>query len=143
MRELPKRLFRHVLEPRAEPARVRDDLLPFLDYLFTNYRPCPSSHKGYPLCGSITEHPASLPLTRYLLDKGADPSLKDGYAVLLAIDKRDLDLVRLLVEGGWEKGGHAGNKRKRAVDDEGKSVKDSPKRRRKADRVAITSKMCA
>jgi hypothetical protein len=143
VRELPKRLFRHVLEPGSEPARVRDSLLPFLDYLFDNYRPCPSSHKGYPLCGSITEHPASLPLTRYLLDKGADPSLKDGYAVLLAIDKRDLDLVRMLVEGGWEKGGRAGGKRKRAADDAGEFANDSPKRRKKADRVAITSKMRA
>lgn len=143
MNELPKRFFRHVLEPGSEPARVRDNLLPFLDYLFANYRPCPSSHKGYPLCGSITEHPASLPLTRYLLNKGADPSLKDGYAVILAIDKRDLDLVRMLVEGGWEKGGQTGGKRKRAAGDEGEPANQSPKRRKKADRVAITSKMRA
>lgn len=145
--ELPKRLFRNVLEPGARPKRLRDELLPFLDYLFEHYRPCPSSHKGYPLCGSLTEHPTSFALTRYLLDKGADPSMKDGYAVLLAIDKRDLDLVRLLVEGGWEKGGQAGKKRKRADgpddDDADRPADNSPKRRKKADRVQITSKMRA
>lgn len=155
VKELPKRLFRNLLEPNVSPPQLKSTLLPFLTYLFTKYQPCPSSHKGYPLCAALTEHPTSFPLVRYLLDKGADPSMKDGYAVLLAIDKGDLELVRLLVEGGWERGGGSSSlagartREEREGFDKGSRVgtkrkrveNDSPKRRRKADRVRITSKM--
>jgi len=35
---------------------------------------------------------------RFLLEQGASPCLKDALAVRLAIKRRDLDLVRLLID---------------------------------------------
>lgn len=41
-----------------------------------------------------------VPLIEFLLDNGADPALKAGIAVKVAIQTRDLGLVRMLVERG-------------------------------------------
>lgn len=125
--ELPKRLFRNLSTPTRRS--LPPSLLPFLVYLFDTYSPSPSSHKGYPLCASITNHPISLPLTQFLLDKGANPGLNDGYAVQLAVGKKDLALVKKLIEVEWEKG-----------DD--KAEGGRKKRRRTEDRTPVTSKMC-
>ncbi|KAL7414673.1 hypothetical protein BDY24DRAFT_384167 [Mrakia frigida] len=116
--ELPKRLFRSAHLPPPT-------LLPLLDHLFTRYFPDPSSHKGFPLCASVLQHPASIELTRYLLQKGADPGANDGYAVRIAAGKKDLALVRLLIE--VEEG------------TEGATV--GGKRRRVQDRVTVTNQM--
>lgn len=43
-----------------------------------------------------------VPLIEFLLDNGADPALKAGIAVKVAIQKRDLGLVRMLVERRYE-----------------------------------------
>lgn len=45
----------------------------------------------------------------FLLARGADPAQKDGLALQIALSKKRLDLVRLLVEGG----GSGSRKRKR------------------------------
>jgi hypothetical protein len=122
--ELPKRIFRH---PNLPPPT----LIPLLDHLFREYSPDVSSHKGYALCTSVLQHPRSLELTRYLLSKGADPAANDEYAVRLAVIKKDLGLVKLLIEP--------------EEDDETKvgTVKNSNgKRRRVQDRMQVTEKLC-
>jgi hypothetical protein len=96
----------------AELSLVSTPAVPLLTHLFTHYSPSPSSHNGYPLCASITAYPTSLPLTRFLLDRGADPGCNDGYAVRLAIGKRDLKLVKMLVEREDDGGSGGGKKRK-------------------------------
>ncbi|CED82779.1 hypothetical protein [Phaffia rhodozyma] len=125
--ELPKRLFRNLLTPTRRV--LPPTLLPFLNYLFETYSPSPSSHKGYPLCASITNHPVSLPLTELLLARGASPGLNDGYAVQLAVGKKDLGLVKMLIE--CQSGGDSARGR-----DGGNA-----KRRRTEDRTKVTSKM--
>lgn len=89
--ELPRRLFRQNVPPSAS-----EDIIPLLTYLFETYKPSPNSHKGYPLCRAILT--SNKPLVQFLLSKGADPSIKDNLAVQIAISKRDLDLVKMLVE---------------------------------------------
>lgn len=39
-----------------------------------------------------------MPLVRFLLERGASPCSKDALAVRLAVKRRDLDLVRLLID---------------------------------------------
>jgi hypothetical protein len=39
-----------------------------------------------------------MPLVRFLLGQGASPCAEDALAVRLAIKRRDLDLVRLLID---------------------------------------------
>lgn len=185
--ELPKRLFRSLQwrgpsnppglaysSPTSYDASLPDPtlpptLLPLLEHLFATYRPSASSHRGYPLCGSLTFDPLSRPLTKFLLRQGADPSLNDGYAVSLAVKRRDLALVQLLVERAPDEGGARGegSKKERSEDDNDEGSRPvtkrlktgisankdsavtkeisttSPKRRKREDRVPVTSKMRA
>lgn len=138
--ELPKRLFRpRALAPiPSAPGRpfasLDPSILPFLDYLFQQYSPDPSSHRGFPLCGSINAHPRSLPLTRFLLDRGAAPTSNKAFAIELAVRRKDLSLVRLLVErGDAAEGDCVGDRSKRKI--------GTAKRRKKDDRVRVTSQM--
>ena len=84
---LPKRLFR---PPTAST-------LPFLTHLLTTYAPSPNSHRGYPLSRAVLA--SDTRLIALLLASGADPSARDFLAVEIALKRRDLDSLRLLIDG--------------------------------------------
>ncbi|KAI9439870.1 hypothetical protein H4582DRAFT_1943569 [Lactarius indigo] len=90
---LPRWLFRR-LGPSGEEA------LPLLRYLYglrdLSIRPIPDSHRGFPLASAVKA--GAIPLVRFLLEQGASPYSTDALAVRLAIERRDLDLVRLLID---------------------------------------------
>ncbi|KAI0267669.1 hypothetical protein BC834DRAFT_1032042 [Gloeopeniophorella convolvens] len=120
--DLPRRLFRRLGEGGSQGGA--DNVLPMLRALYAHPRllkpPDPNSHAGYPLARAVLA--GATPLVRFLLDHGASPRRKDALAVTLAIKRRDLALVRLLVEAPPEK--------------------SSPcKRRKRSDRVEVTSEM--
>ncbi|EGN98968.1 hypothetical protein SERLA73DRAFT_122824 [Serpula lacrymans var. lacrymans S7.3] len=104
--ELPRRLFRplHPKPSSEEPSSKqigwsdRDKPLPFLNYLYSlKFRPPnANSHEGYALTKAV--HAAFIPLIQFLLDHGASPRCKDGLAVLVAIRRRDLSLVKMLIQ---------------------------------------------
>ncbi|KAI0315076.1 hypothetical protein OF83DRAFT_1029799, partial [Amylostereum chailletii] len=113
---LPRRLF-----PAGAPPpggfKDRHAPLPFLRHLFSHPRlptPDPNSHDGYPLVRAVVA--GHTPLVRFLLDHGAAPKRKDGLAVLAAIRRRDLALVKLLVEPPAQGGQAARGKRRRMPD---------------------------
>lgn len=87
-------------------------LTPLVLHLFARYQPNVDSHKGYPLQRALIAD--DRPLIEFLLRRGADPALKDGLALQIALNKKRLDLVRMLVEGGGS--GSSGRKRKRGGD---------------------------
>ncbi|KAI0255081.1 hypothetical protein BJV78DRAFT_1181133 [Lactifluus subvellereus] len=118
--ELPRRLFRHLSATGAEA-------FPLLRFLYASpqlrTRPYVDSHDGYPLARAVLA--GAVPLVRFLLDHGASPRRKDAIAVRFAIKRRDLALVRLLVEPPEVTPGE----RRRG------------KRRRLTDRVQVSSEM--
>jgi hypothetical protein len=67
----------------------------------------------------------AVPLVRFLLDHGASPRRRDALAVRIAIKRRDLSLVRLLV----------------GPPDAPPDERRTGKRRKLADRVKVTSEM--
>jgi len=89
---LPRWLFRR-LGPSGEEA------LPLLRYLYGLRSPSlcliPDSHRGFPLASAVKA--GAIPLVRFLLELGASPYCENALAVRLAIKRRDLDLVRLLI----------------------------------------------
>lgn len=95
--ELPKRLFRQLSTSGVEA-------LPHLHFLYTSSalpqltlrRPDIDSFDGYPLARAVSA--GAVPLVHFLLDHGASPRRRDALAVRIAIKRRDLSLVRLLVE---------------------------------------------
>ncbi|TFK40035.1 hypothetical protein BDQ12DRAFT_481404 [Crucibulum laeve] len=98
--ELPRRLFRR-LAPKtsSDQWKDHDEPLPFLQYLFTIPdipTPYIDSHDGYALTKAV--HARFVPLIQYLLGQGASPARKHALAVTVAIRKKDLELVKLLVE---------------------------------------------
>lgn len=87
--ELPRRLFRNLTSDSPIP--------PLLEYLFQTYPTLsPNSHDGYPLSRAVLCQNKSV--INYLLDRGADPGLRDGLAVEIAIKMGKIKLVRLLVD---------------------------------------------
>ena len=90
---LPRWLFRR-LSPSGEEA------LPLLRYLYglrdSPIRPVPDSHRGFPLASAVKA--GAIPLVHFLLEQGASPCCNDALAVRLAIKRRDLDLVHLLID---------------------------------------------
>ncbi|GAA5907049.1 hypothetical protein JCM8208_004499 [Rhodotorula glutinis] len=70
--------------------------LELITYLLDTYHASPNSHDGYPLARAVFAR--HLPLIRLLLQSGANPALKDGWAVTTAIANGDADLVKLLME---------------------------------------------
>ena len=108
-------------------------MLPLLRYLYgsdsdTKVRrtwpdPDADSHDGYALVRAVNV--GAMPLVRFLLEHGASPARRKALSVKLAIKKRDLALVRLLVEPPDVCPGE----RKRG------------KHRRLADRVQVDSEM--
>ena len=149
--ELPRRLFRTLQSRSTNPWTSQDSPLPFLRYLYNNSRisaPDPSSHDGYALTKAVSV--GFMPLVRFLLDKGASPGRKGGMAVHVAIRRRDLSLVKMLIEpdttpiheqeSETANVASAGGKRKR---DAGKveDGKKSTKRRRLEDRIKVDQAM--
>ncbi|EJD07100.1 uncharacterized protein FOMMEDRAFT_165713 [Fomitiporia mediterranea MF3/22] len=187
---LPKRLFRGLVPMRGPGRYTRfDQPLPFLRHLYakagsianfdsdsleqgekTRLRirlPDANAHEGYALSRAV--HAGHTELVKFLLGVGgANPGLKDALAVRIAVKKRDLGLVRCLVEGEAEEEVVASSWHTNSCTDafqcensiectrderngnEGRSgvgeVKDSQKRksakrRRVEDRVQVTTAM--
>ncbi|KAF7327841.1 hypothetical protein MKEN_00363900 [Mycena kentingensis (nom. inval.)] len=129
--ELPRRLFR-TLAPRKSaeaPFSTADAPFPFVHALFTKLPQAPDadSHAGYALARAV--HAEFMPLIRLLLARGASPAHKGGLAVLIAIRKKNLGLVRMLVE------------REEMDEDGAPAPVVGAKRRRLEDRVEVTREM--
>lgn len=75
------------------------------------------AHEGYALTKAVAA--GFVLLVKFLLDNHGDPGAKGSLAVMVAIHKRDLQMVKLLVEG----------------------VSGGVKRRKVPDRVACTRAM--
>lgn len=87
--ELPRRLFRHLTAQSPVP--------PLLEYLFNTYPSIsPNSHNGYPLSRAVLCQNKTV--ITYLLSRGADPGLRDGLAVEIAVKMGNFKLVRTLVD---------------------------------------------
>ncbi|PIL35413.1 hypothetical protein GSI_02139 [Ganoderma sinense ZZ0214-1] len=99
---LPRRLFRD-LAPRDGPGQRpwtdEDEPLPLLRYLYGHER-VPTirtnSHDGYALTRAV--YAEFTPLIRFLLAHEASPGYKDNLAVTVAIRRKSLPLVRMLIE---------------------------------------------
>ncbi|KAI0034199.1 hypothetical protein K488DRAFT_77360 [Vararia minispora EC-137] len=115
---LPRRLFRTLEKNRrSQDWRSRHAPLPFLEYLYTHPSiPAPDidSHDGYPLAHAVRV--GHRPLIDFLLAHGADPGRNGGLAVKLAIQRRDLQLLRVLVEPDASAGVGNRGKRRRVPD---------------------------
>lgn len=96
--ELPRRLFRALVRRPTRDWSDRDPPLPFLRYLYScpHLAPNANSHDGYALTKAVLV--GFIPLVRFLLDRGATPAWKGNLAITIAIHRKDLDLVRILVE---------------------------------------------
>ncbi|KAF7985740.1 hypothetical protein HWV62_2354 [Athelia sp. TMB] len=120
--KLPRRLFRALVPKDDGSWTANDEPLPFLRHLYSISgipRPDSNAHDGYALTKAV--HAKAIPLIRFLLAHGADPGTKNGLAVMVAIRRKDINLVKMLVERADEvtKG----------------------KRRRLRDRVVVTNEM--
>lgn len=155
--ELPRRLFRSLSPRSTTPWTAQDQPLPFLRYLF-NHPHIPTFNANYSDGYALTRAVASgfVPLVRFLLDQGASPACKDGIAVHAAIRRRNLSLVKLLIEpdsnpirAGKDAGidipdavrgdGRLSGKRRRRLEDSGE--KKSLKKRKLEDRVRVDQEM--
>ena len=158
---LPRRLFRH-LEARLEGSWTdEDEPLPFLRFLETNPRVprlVVDSFEGYALTRAV--YAGHVPLIRFLLALGASPEMKDNLAVTVAIRKKNLSLVRMLIERDGPGAAAAEpttsglRKRKRIQEDDGGEgtsngasgskgthAPKSAKRRKLGDRVTVNPAM--
>ena len=165
--ELPRRAFR-TLQPKSSSSSSRtgskrrrkhgwsvdDEPLPFFRFLFNHprlRRPNVNQFHGYGLTKAVFA--GHVPLIRFLLEHGADPGCKDGLAIMVAINKRDLNLVKLLIEPDStpvldtdpDGEGNAYHDRKRQRSNEcGEKSTVKPnraKRRKLEDRVRINPEM--
>lgn len=104
----------------AVPWSEGDKPLPFLRYLFGLYHsryaiigpPKCDVHEGYALAKAVAA--GFGPLVGFLLGNRTDPAAKGAIAVMVAIQRKDLQMVRLLVDGGL--GNSGGAKRRRVPD---------------------------
>ncbi|KAI0635593.1 hypothetical protein C8Q77DRAFT_1053453 [Trametes polyzona] len=162
---LPRHLFRN-LNPRDNPGQrpwtEYDEPLPFLKFLYTHPRipyPATNSYDGYALTRAV--YAEFTPLIRFLLAHEASPMCKDNLAVLVAIRRKSLPLVRMLIErddseaaGDADSSASASGTRKRrrlsgqasaGVESSGGASKGprskSAKRRKLEDRVSVTPDM--
>jgi hypothetical protein len=142
--ELPRRLFR-VLEPRAPtrpPWRPGDAPLPFLRALYGAAAPDTNAHDGYALSRAV--YAGHGPLIRFLLAHGAEPARKDAFAVHVAIRRRDLPLVRTLLEPDYTPPPPPTvptKRRREREEEEAKSPAAPGKRRRVEDRMPVDKRM--
>lgn len=119
--ELPKRLFKSLAPKESRCIWTDADYpLPFLKYLWDINHPLDvNSHGGYGLTKAV--HASFIPLIRFLLAHGADPSRKENIAITVAIRRKDLSLVKLLIEP--------------------EQLKATAKKRKMVDRVGSTKEM--
>jgi hypothetical protein len=140
--ELPRRLFR-ALEPRAParpPWRPGDAPLPFLRALYGAASPDTNGHDGYALSRAV--YAGHGPLIRFLLAHGADPGCKGAFAVHVAIRRKDLPLVRTLLEPDYTPPPTVPAKRRREKEEEEAKPSAAPgKRRRVEDRTPVDKRM--
>ncbi|KZT52332.1 hypothetical protein CALCODRAFT_487230, partial [Calocera cornea HHB12733] len=123
------------------------DPYPLLLHLLPRYPFNCSSHSGYPLTMAVRA--PHLPLVKLLLERGANPALKEGMAVRVAVARRDLGLVRMLVErvdrassdGQGSGGSESGSGGSAGVGVEVGGRRKGRKRRRLSDRVEVTAAM--
>lgn len=103
--ELPRRLFRSLVPKRGSVGAGRPEWidnehpLPYLKYLYETPGiplPDPNSHDGYPLTRAV--HAGFVPLISFLLARGATPKNRKGLAVMVAIRRKDLALLKMLIE---------------------------------------------
>lgn len=149
--ELPRRLFRTLATDskssrspsvsRVAPRRGRseggalrwtelDHPVPFLRYLYTCPHippPAVNSHQGYALTKAVQTR--FVPLIQFLLSHGATPDWKNNLAIFIAIYRKDLPMVKMLVE----------RSEKTNTRPEGRSA--GVKRRKLEDRVSVTPEM--
>jgi len=120
--ELPKRLFRS-LGGSSEPLDANSEPLALLQLLWEKrteidfVKPIPNSHKGYPFVRAV--YAQFTQLVRLLLHHGADPGERECSAVKVAITKKDLTMVKILIEFEPE-------------------PETRGKKRRRADRLVVT-----
>ena len=89
--QLPRRLFRPKPLPH-EPA-----IHPMISWLFGNWDFNLKGQAGYyPLARSVINQ--NYELVEFLLRRGANPNNKEAFALTAAIEKKDLRMVKLLVE---------------------------------------------
>ena len=128
---LPVRIFRNLRPGSSSPSwTVHDEPLPLLRYLWD----CPDIPKldlnypnGYPLTKAV--HAEFIPLIKFLLDRHASPKCHDRLAVKVAIRKKELGLLKLLVERSTSDSDNGiGN---------GSGKQGRNKRRKLADRVPL------
>lgn len=113
--------------------------------------PDANANDGYALCRAV--HASFRPLIAFLLAHGANPGQKGALSVQIAIRKRDVDLVRMLLERDADEGVVEVEPR-RSADRERASEQESPsntmrrspqkksgKRRRLEDRIEVTQSM--
>ncbi|TCD67156.1 hypothetical protein EIP91_000441 [Steccherinum ochraceum] len=146
--KLPRRIFQSLTpNPRIrpigmkrrnrEPWSTEDAPIPLLRFLLDEPRiPNPDWNysKGYPLAKAVMAQ--FIPLVRFLLENGASPACKDGLAVRVAITKKNLGLVRMLIEpeaAVKNKGGSSGRNVRRKLEDRVKPDSEMLKAAMKAD----------
>lgn len=99
---LPRRLFRDLAPrdgPGERPWTDEDEPLPLLRFLYAHERVptiLTNSNDGYALTRAV--YAEFTPLIRFLLAHEASPGCKDNLAVTVAIRRRSLPLVRMLIE---------------------------------------------
>jgi len=71
-----------------------------------------NAHEGYALTKAVAA--GFVPLVKFLLGNRGDPGAKGAIAVMVAIQRKDLRMVKLLVEG--DLGDSGGAKRRRIPD---------------------------
>lgn len=161
---LPRHLFRNLV-PRDAPGQRQwtefDEPLPYLKFLYTDPRiplPATNSYEGYALTRAV--YAGFTPLVRFLLAHDAVPACKGDLAVTVAIRRKSLPLVRMLIERDgpapmFELMPMAGESRKRrrsAKDEDGggkgsgrrskkTKIEAGNKRRKLGDRLSATPDM--
>jgi len=96
---LPRWLFRRRLGPSGEEA------LPLLRYLYGRPDLSVRPVAGFLLASAVRA--GAMPLVRFLLERGASPCSKNALAVRFAVKRRDLHLVRLLMDSPKGSSGEA------------------------------------
>lgn len=119
---LPKRIFRNLRS--GSSWTMTDEPLPFLRYMWD----CPdiptldlNYPDGYPLIRAVRAK--FVPLIKFLLDHHASPESSDRLAVKVAIRKKALGILKLLVE-------------RSSVDPDNGSVNGNGERRKKRQKLA-------
>jgi hypothetical protein len=97
--ELPRRLFRRLPPRSTRPWTSEDEPLSFLRYLYDHPKlPQPDANcwNGYALTRAVAS--GFIPLVQFLLEHGASPACKSSIAVHAAIRRKNLPLVKMLIE---------------------------------------------